>query len=98
MNTPQRTPELETLKANRDTQSSDFEHQPDLEHQIGQLKEELAAVANTLQETAASQIDEVHGRAGNAVHDLERRVQRDPLVSVAVAAGVGLLIGALISR
>ncbi len=75
----------------------DQRRQP-LEEQINQLKKEVAAVAGTVSDAAANQLENAQEKASEAASGLERRVRKDPITSVAVAAGVGLLIGALISR
>jgi len=72
--------------------------QPDFEAQIEKLKKDVAAVAGTVSEATSQQLHDVKEQADAAVGNLESRVRKDPMTSIAIAAGIGLLVGALISR
>ncbi|MBU2531617.1 MAG: DUF883 family protein [Alphaproteobacteria bacterium] len=70
----------------------------DINAQIEQLKREVHAVANTVSEAASGQLHHAQEQAEAALGEFEQRVRREPITSVAIAAGVGLLVGILISR
>ncbi len=70
----------------------------DIETQIKELRDDITIIADNVRETAGAQFDQAQKLANDTVSDLETRVRKDPLLSVGIAAGVGLLVGALISR
>lgn len=71
---------------------------PDIEAQIAQLKTDISAVSDTLSAAAREQLGEAKDQADELAGDIQQRIRKDPISSVAVAAGVGLLLGVLISR
>lgn len=63
-----------------------------------QGKTNLAAVAESVTSAASTQLHNVQDTAEKAMSGLEKRIRHDPKTSMAIAAGAGFLIGALITR
>lgn len=73
---------------------------------VAQPKSDTASVVETLKADLGRIKDEVKTLASDAVHlpkdamfgDLESSVRREPLKSVAIAIGVGVVIGLILRR
>ncbi len=70
----------------------------DIREQLTTLKADLAELSDTVQKQAKNQLDHAQERAVEKLEDLEDQIRRKPLTSVAIFAGVGFLLGAILSR
>lgn len=66
-------------------------------NRYGQLREQAASLAEDVASRGAELRDEAYARVGAVEEELQRTVRDRPLTSIAVAAGIGYLIG-LLSR
>lgn len=80
-----------------------------LREQVGTVREDIKTLGGIAKEAAHEKYDEAkvaardayrHGRerVDTELDRFARRVQENPLQSVAIATGIGLLLGALLSR
>jgi ElaB/YqjD/DUF883 family membrane-anchored ribosome-binding protein len=69
---------------------------------VDDLKSELSQLASTVQKLAADQFGEAaeaaQQQAANKVSDLEVAIRKNPTQAAAVAAGIGFLIGLVLTR
>ncbi len=66
---------------------------------LGSITKELAGdVVGKFQENAAKYYDQGMKKAGSFEKGLEKKISENPLVSLLVAAGVGLVAGAFFNR
>ena len=70
----------------------------DLAEQIETLRSGIQNLSSTVERIAKEQFPRAHSRATEALNDAEEAVKRNPLVVVAIALGLGLLIGVLTRR
>jgi len=65
----------------------------------GHVQEVTGSVQDVLGQvrSAASRVSDTYRRAGDTVDDLARKVEERPLIAVAAAAAIGLLVGLLIA-
>ncbi len=70
----------------------------ELRAQIVQLKNDLAELSDTVKREAKHKIEDVQDRAAETLEDLEAHIRRKPIQSAAIAAGIGFLLGAILSR
>lgn len=63
---------------------------------VGTVQDVLGKVAGQAK-AAASTASEAYGRVSDTARDISRRVEEQPFLSLAFAAGVGLLVGLLIA-
>lgn len=70
----------------------------DIKAQLDILKADLAELRDTVSAQAKKKIDEAQERAAEKLEDLEEQIRRKPLQSAAIAAGIGFLLGAILSR
>jgi uncharacterized protein YjbJ (UPF0337 family) len=70
----------------------------DLSEQIESLRSGIQNLSSTVERIAKEQIPRTRSRATDALTDAEEAVKRNPLVVVAIALGLGLLIGVLTRR
>lgn len=86
----------------KDDQRTSGEPSADFNVQLAQLKEQLNDVAETVSEAASSGFHDVQHAvqhsSSDAMATVKRQVRRDPMTTMAVAAGIGLLLGAMIAR
>jgi len=65
---------------------------------VDEARERAAGSVRAARERLGALEDEVLGKARDAAHDAERYVRDNPWQSLGIAAGVGLILGVLISR
>jgi ElaB/YqjD/DUF883 family membrane-anchored ribosome-binding protein len=65
---------------------------------LATLRQEVDALTSALKSAGDYQLHRAQDKAGEALHDVEDAVRRDPLTSLGIAAGIGLLLGIIISR
>lgn len=70
----------------------------DLRDQIATLRRDLSELTETVRKQAKNQLGETQERAAAKVDEFEDEIRRKPITAAAIAAGVGFLIGAIISR
>jgi uncharacterized protein YjbJ (UPF0337 family) len=70
----------------------------DLSEQIESLRSGIQNLSSTVERIAKEQIPRTRSRATDALTDAEEAVKRNPFVVVAIALGLGLLIGVLTRR
>jgi ElaB/YqjD/DUF883 family membrane-anchored ribosome-binding protein len=81
-----------------DTQSTNKAGNDELREQLSALKSDLTDLSETVQRQAKSGLSQAQGMAEEKFEDLEAQIRRKPITSAAIAAGVGFLIGAILSR
>jgi uncharacterized protein YjbJ (UPF0337 family) len=69
-----------------------------LAEQIESLRSGIQNLSSTVERIANEQIPPARSRATEALNDAEEAVKRNPLAVVAIALGLGLLIGVLTRR
>ena len=69
-----------------------------LAEQIESLRSGIQDLSSTVERLAKEQLPHARSRAIDALTDAEEAVKRNPLVVVAIALGLGLLIGVLTRR
>jgi len=69
-----------------------------LAEQIETLRSGIHDLSSTVERLAKEQLPRARSRATGALTDAEEAVKRNPLIVVAVALGLGLLIGVLTRR
>jgi ElaB/YqjD/DUF883 family membrane-anchored ribosome-binding protein len=70
----------------------------ELREQIDTLKTDFANLSETVRKQASRGIEHAQERAVEKVEDLEAQIRRNPIQATAIAAGIGFLIGAILSR
>ena len=69
---------------------------------VDTLKSDISNLASTVQKLASDQFGstagQVQDQAAQKVNDLEAAIRRNPTQAAAVAAGVGFLIGLVLTR
>ena len=70
----------------------------ELREQIETLKTDFTNLSETVRKQASRGIEQAQERAAEKVEDLEAQIRRNPIQSTAIAAGIGFLIGAILSR
>ena len=81
----------------------------DINSLVGTVGRLAQGAAGTLSQEARRTLEEARRRSGQAfetamneggrrLHATEQRIQSHPLLSIAIAAGIGVLIGRLLSR
>jgi ElaB/YqjD/DUF883 family membrane-anchored ribosome-binding protein len=65
---------------------------------LATLRQDVDALTSALKSAGDYQFHRAQDRAGDALHNVEDAVRRDPLTSLGIAAGIGLLLGVVISR
>lgn len=69
---------------------------------VDTLKSDIASLASTVQKLAGEQLgtaaEQVQDQAAQKVNDLEAAIRRNPTQAAVVAAGVGFLIGLVLTR
>ena len=68
-----------------------------LAEQIESLRSGIQSLSSTVERIAKEQVPRARSRA-EALNDTEEAVKRNPLAVVAIALGLGLLIGVLTRR
>lgn len=70
----------------------------DLAEQIESLRSGIQNLASTVERIAEEQFPRARSRATAALSDAEQAVKRNPLVVIAIALGLGLLLGVFARR
>jgi ElaB/YqjD/DUF883 family membrane-anchored ribosome-binding protein len=65
---------------------------------LATLRQDVEALTGSIKEAGGHQLDRAQDKAGEALHSVEDAVRRDPLTSLGIAAGIGLLLGIVIAR
>lgn len=78
--------------------SSNASSNEELREQLETLKADFANLSETVRKQASRGIEQAQERAAEKVEDLEAKIRRNPIQSTAIAAGIGFLIGAILSR
>ena len=65
---------------------------------LATLRQEIEAIAGSIKHTGQHQLDRVQDKASEAVSAVEAAVRRDPVTSLGIALGVGLLLGIVLRR
>lgn len=69
-----------------------------VEEQLAQLRADLSSLAESVGHEAKGQLRKAQAAATENIGELEGHVRRNPLAATAIAAGIGFLIGAIVSR
>lgn len=74
----------------------------DVSDNVSALREDVANLAASVKRLAAEQlgtsVEDVQEKAMEKVNDLETAIRRNPTQSALIAAGVGLVVGLIVSR
>jgi ElaB/YqjD/DUF883 family membrane-anchored ribosome-binding protein len=70
----------------------------ELREQLEALKTDFANLSETVRKQASRGIEDAQEYAADKVEDLEAQIRRNPIQATAIAAGIGFLIGAILSR
>lgn len=70
----------------------------DLQAQVSQLREDLAKLTSSISNKAEQKLDHAQDQAKEQVERIEGQIRENPLAATAIAAGIGFLLGAIISR
>ena len=70
----------------------------DLAQQIDAIRGDLQNLTSTVSRIAGKQINRAQDKAMETASDAEDAIRRNPLQAVAIAAGLGLLLGILTRR
>lgn len=81
-----------------DNQTTNKGGNEELREQLSVLKADLTELSETVQRQAKAGLNQAQGIAEEKFEDLEAQIRRKPITSAAIAAGVGFLIGAILSR
>jgi ElaB/YqjD/DUF883 family membrane-anchored ribosome-binding protein len=65
---------------------------------LARLRQELDGLAGSVGQTGVHQAEALQGQANDAVNAVADAVKRDPLTSVAIALGIGFLLGLVLRR
>jgi ElaB/YqjD/DUF883 family membrane-anchored ribosome-binding protein len=65
---------------------------------LERLRKDVDALTAALKSAGGYQLHRAQDKAGEALHNVEDAVRRDPLASLGIAVGVGLLLGVVIGR
>ena len=69
-----------------------------LEEQIASLRSGIQTLSSTVERIAQEQFPRARSTAKDALNDAEEALKRNPLVFIAIALGLGFLIGVLTRR
>lgn len=82
--------------------SSEHTAANDVSDNVGALREDVAKLAESVKRLAAEQfgtsVEDVQEKAKEKVGDLETTIRRHPTQSALIAAGIGLVVGLIVSR
>ena len=65
---------------------------------LATLRHDVETLAGSVRSAGEHQLHRAQDKAGEALHSVEDAVRRDPLTSLGIAAGIGLLLGIVLSR
>jgi len=69
-----------------------------LADEIDNIRTELQSLASSVGRIANKQIDRAQVRATEVAHEAEAAIRRNPLTAIAIAVGLGFLVGVLTRR
>jgi ElaB/YqjD/DUF883 family membrane-anchored ribosome-binding protein len=70
----------------------------DVRDQLNVLRKDLSDLAETVKQQAKSRLSEAEDQARQKVGELEEQIREKPIQATMIAAGVGFLLGAILSR
>ncbi len=70
----------------------------DLTAQIEAIRADMQNLTSTVSRIAGKQMDRAQEKAVETKQDAEDAIKRNPLQAIAIAAGIGLLLGILTRR
>lgn len=70
----------------------------DLREQIETLKSDFAELSESIRSEAKKGLEKAQDEASDKLEDLEAYIRRKPVHATAIAAGIGFLIGAIMSK
>jgi ElaB/YqjD/DUF883 family membrane-anchored ribosome-binding protein len=65
---------------------------------LATLHQDVEALTSSIKSAGDHQLHRAQDKAGETLHSVEDAVRRDPLTSLGIAAGIGLVLGMVISR
>ncbi len=65
---------------------------------LATLRQDVDALTAAVKSAGGHQLHRAQDKAGETLHGIEEAVQRDPWTSLGIAAGIGLLLGIVLSR
>lgn len=65
---------------------------------IAKLRAEIDGLAGTVGETGSHQAEALRDQAAEALESVKESVRREPLRSLAIAAGIGFVLGIVMGR
>jgi len=65
---------------------------------LATLRQDIEALTGSVARTGSHQFERVQDKASEAVTAVEAAVRRDPVTSIGIALGLGLLLGIILSR
>ncbi|MGA9603120.1 MAG: hypothetical protein WBQ82_03265 [Methyloceanibacter sp.] len=65
---------------------------------LATLRQDVEALTSSIKSAGDHQLHRAQDKAGETLHSVEDAVRRDPLTSLGIAAGIGLVLGMVISR
>jgi uncharacterized protein YjbJ (UPF0337 family) len=69
-----------------------------LEEQIAALRSGIQGLSSTVERIAEEQFPRARSTAGDALHEADEAFKRNPILVIAIALGLGFLIGMLTRR
>jgi len=69
-----------------------------LADEINNIRTEIQSLAASVGRIANKQIGRAQGKAAEAAHEAEAAITRNPLTAIAIAVGLGFLLGVLTRR
>ena len=66
-------------------------------HQVDGATEQVKSSANAYMKAGAEQFKDAKGQFDAAATDIEKKIEHNPLTAMAIAAGLGLLIGVTVN-
>lgn len=70
----------------------------DVREQLNVLRKDLTELADTVKHQARHKLSEAEDQARQKVGELEEQIREKPIQAALIAAGVGFLLGAILSR
>lgn len=74
------------------------DHVAKLVNEVQNIQSEMKTMAAKVGRLAGESLDRAQEGAADGVHKAEEAVQRNPLAAIALAVGLGLVLGALMRR
>lgn len=70
----------------------------DVREQLNVLRKDLTELADTVKQQAKHKLSEAEDQARQKMGELEEQIREKPIQATLIAAGVGFLLGAILSR